>query len=160
MKIGVLSDTHALQIDQLPTGLVKALEKLDMIVHLGDYTGRGLMNDLKSLGEFRGVSGNMDPPSFQEELPKLDVIELNGKRLGLVHILESQSNAGKRVMKAFEGVDAVLYGHTHTPENEFVDGVLFLNPGSASGKFPALCKTHGIIHVVESITGEIITIES
>jgi predicted phosphodiesterase len=48
---------------------------------------------------------------------------------------------------------------THAPINELVDGVLFLNPGSTSGKFPALHKTYGILSVEKSMSGEIITIE-
>jgi len=56
-------------------------------------------------------------------------------------------------------VDAVLYGHTHIAKIETVGGILFFNPGSAMGRFPALRKTYGILVIGESLQGEIITIQ-
>ena len=65
MLIGVLSDTHASGIEQLPEKLVESLREVDLIIHLGDFTGKGLLSDLRGLGDFRGVSGNMDSPAVR-----------------------------------------------------------------------------------------------
>ncbi len=32
---------------------------------------------------------------------------------------------------AFEGIDIVISGHSHRPDIETLDGVLYLNPGAA-----------------------------
>jgi predicted phosphodiesterase len=36
---------------------------------------------------------------------------------------------------------------------------LFFNPGSASGKFPAMRKTYGILTIEESIDWRVVTID-
>jgi putative phosphoesterase len=158
MLIGVLSDTHASGIEQLPEKLVESLREVDLIIHLGDFTGKGLLSDLRGLGDFRGVSGNMDSPAVRAVLPEDDVVEVSGKRLGLIHGWGAPGGMNKRIRDRFQGVDAVLYGHTHIAKNEVVNGILFFNPGSAGGKFPALKKTYGIITVEETLRGEIITV--
>ena len=61
MKIGVISDTHAQELNDLPQKLVEALSDADMIVHAGDYTHKSLLDELKTLGPFKGVYGNTDP---------------------------------------------------------------------------------------------------
>jgi predicted phosphodiesterase len=86
------------------------------------------------------------------------VLDLNGKKVGLIHGWGPPSGMRERVSEQFKGVDAILYGHTHTPDNVFIEGVLFFNPGSASGKYPAIRRTYGILSIEESIHGEIITI--
>ncbi len=159
MKIGVVSDTHVSRIDQLPPKLVDALKEVDLIVHLGDYTGKELLDGLRELGDFRGVFGNMDTSSVRAELPEKEVVDVNGKRLGLIHGWGAPWGIHKKIKDSFKGVDAVLYGHTHMAKNELVEGILFFNPGSATGKFPALRKTYGILAIGDSLRGEIITIE-
>ncbi|HEY49141.1 MAG TPA: metallophosphoesterase family protein [Dehalococcoidia bacterium] len=159
MKIGVVSDTHVSRVDQLPANLLEMLEEVDLVVHLGDYTGIELLDGLRSLGDFRGVFGNMDSSEVRAELPEKEVIELGGKRLGLIHGWGAPSGIHGRIKDRFGSVDAVLYGHTHMAENELVWGTLFFNPGSATGRFPAESKTFGILVIEESIQGEIIAIE-
>lgn len=159
VKVGVVSDSHVSKIDQLPSKLVDGLKEVDLIVHLGDYTGKELLDSLRGLGDFRGVFGNMDPSALRSELPEKEVIEANGKRLGLIHGWGAPWGIHKKIKDRFKGVDAVLYGHTHIAKIETVGGILFFNPGSATGRFPALRKTYGILVIEESLQGEIITIE-
>jgi len=159
MKIGVVSDTHVSRIDQLPPRLVDSLKEVDLIVHLGDYTGKELLDGLRGLGDFRGVFGNMDTLAVRAELQEKEVVDVNGKRLGLIHGWGAPWGIHKKVRARFKGVDAVLYGHTHMAKNELVEEILFFNPGSAMGKFPALHKTYGILVIEESLHGEIIVIE-
>ncbi|UCC59863.1 MAG: metallophosphoesterase family protein, partial [Dehalococcoidia bacterium] len=102
--------------------------------------------------------GNMDPEAVREELPKEDVLELGGKKLGLTHEWGTPWVMHGRNSDRFKGVDVVLYGHTHIATIESVDGVLYFNPGSAVGKFPALRKTYGVITIERSVRGEIIEI--
>jgi len=159
MKIGVVSDTHISRIDQLPPKLVDSLKEVDLIVHLGDYTGKELLDGLRELGDFRGVFGNMDTSAVRAELPEKEVVDVNGKRLGLIHGWGPPWGIHRKIKDRFKGVDAVLYGHTHMAKNELVEGVLFFNPGSAMGRFPARRKTYGILVIEDSLQGEIIEIE-
>lgn len=159
MKIGVISDTHVSRIDQLPKRLIDSLKEVDLIVHLGDYTGIELLEGLRELGSFQGVFGNMDPLAIRAELPEKDVIDVDGKRLGLIHGWGAPTGIHEKIRGHFKGVDAILYGHTHMAMNKAIGDVLFFNPGSATGKFPALQKTYGILVIEDSLRGEIITID-
>jgi putative phosphoesterase len=47
-----------------------------------------------------------------------------------VHVPGPAAGRGARLVGAFPGCDAVVYGHTHVPEASQVDGVWVLNPGS------------------------------
>ena len=47
MKIGVIADTHVHRISELPSSLINALTRMDMVVHLGDFHSEDLVNDLK-----------------------------------------------------------------------------------------------------------------
>ena len=158
-RIGVISDTHSHHFKDIPSTLLNSLKTFDLIIHLGDFVSLDLVDYLKSLNNFCGIAGNHDPQTVKALLPRADVIEVNGKRLGLLHgywfPLFCQHRSLARFKK--EKVDAILYGHTHIIRNEMVNNTLFFNPGSASGLWPAPWKTYGILNVGESITGEIVS---
>ena len=71
MKIGVISDTHVRELNELPRKLVEALTSVDIIVHAGDYTHKRLLDELKTLGAFKGVYGNTDPKNIRVEMPAI-----------------------------------------------------------------------------------------
>lgn len=157
LRLGVLSDSHVYDITDLPKKAINLLESVDLIIHAGDYTGKGLIHDLSKLGNFKGVYGNMDPPSVREELPEKVIFELNGFKVGVTHPSEGGSPFGleRKLRKKFEKVDAIIFGHTHSPRNEVIDGILYFNPGSITGKFPARHKTFGILEINKEMKGKI-----
>ncbi len=160
MRIGVISDTHVHRISELPTTLINALTRMDMVVHLGDFHSADLVNDLKEITEFRGVAGNHD--SHIPGLPEKDLIEVNGKRIGIIHGHGCVFPFGFKwgLLTQFEGkIDAILYGHTHSVRNTIEEGILFFNPGSVIGRFPAMHRSYGVITVGDEIYSEVITIE-
>jgi uncharacterized protein len=158
MKIIVISDTHTDSIDKLPRKLVDELGMADLIIHSGDFTDKQLVDDLRKLNKLRGVYGNIDGPDVRRELPEIDTVETEGFKIGLNHPAEGGSpmTIEQRIRKKFEGVDVIIHGHSHRTKNEVKDGVLWFNPGSATGKFPALRKTYGILTLDKEIHGEII----
>ena len=158
MKLGVLSDSHAYDFADLPKQAVILLESMDLIIHAGDYTGKGLVDKLRKLGNFKGVYGNMDSFSVKEELPEKMILELNGFKVGVTHPSEGGSPFGieNRIKKKFEEVDVIIFGHTHLPKNEVICGILYFNPGSITGKFPAQHKTFGILEIDNEINGKIV----
>jgi putative phosphoesterase len=164
MKICVVSDTHAHRISDLPPALISVLKKADIIVHLGDYDTIELVNELKKLGNFWGVTGNHDFAKIRAVLPPTDVLEVHGKRLGLVHGHGSSMPRGlqKGLRARFNGqkLDAILYGHTHVARNRMVGDVLYFNPGSAGGRFPAYRRSYGVLTVDGTIKAEIFPVIS
>jgi len=159
-RIGVLSDTHCHKLKEAPSALLEGLKDFDLIIHLGDFVNLELVEYLKSLNNFCGIAGNHDPQIIKSVLPSEDVIEVNGKRLGLIHGYWFPFFCQDRSLTRFkkDKVDAILYGHTHIIRNETVNNILFFNPGSASALWPAPWKTFGILNVGESITGEIVSV--
>lgn len=164
MKICVISDTHARRIKDLPPALVSVMKKADIIVHLGDYDTIELVNELKKLGNFWGVTGNHDFTKIRAVLPAKDILEVNGKKLGLVHGHGCSIPAGLKygLKSRFNGekLDAILYGHTHVTRNRMVDDILYFNPGSAAGRFPAYRRSYGVLTVDGTIKAEIFPIIS
>ncbi len=160
VRIGVLSDTHIHHMDDFPPSLMDTLKRFDMVIHLGDFVCPELVEYFRSLNNFYGIAGNHDPRCVKAILPRADVIEVNGKRLGLLHgywfPLFTQHRSIARFRK--EKVDAILYGHTHVIRNEIAQNIRFFNPGSAFALWPAPWKTYGILSVGETIKGEIVSI--
>ncbi|MDX6512235.1 MAG: uncharacterized protein QOE36_1739 [Gaiellaceae bacterium] len=86
---------------------------------------------MRALGPpVEAVYGNMDEPALKESLPKTTVVEAGGARIGMVHIGGPAVGREARLAAKFPGCDAVVYGHSHIPQVEQVDGVWILNPGS------------------------------
>ena len=161
MKIGVIADTHVHRISELPSSLINELTRMDMVLHLGDFHSEDLVNDLKEISDFRGVAGNHD--MHIPGLPEKDLVEVNGKRIGIIHGHGCVFPFGFKwgLMTQFEGkMDAILYGHTHSVRNTVEEGVLFFNPGSVCGRFPAMHRSYGILTIEEDLRGEVITIDT
>ena len=158
MKIVVISDTHTDSIDNLHKRVLDELSGAEMIIHAGDFTGKRLVDALRKMGPFRGVYGNIDGPDVRRELPAIDIIQAEDFTIGVNHPAEGGSplTLEPRLRPKFPRVQAIIHGHSHRTKNDFRDGVLWFNPGSATGKFPATKKTYGILTVDKEIRGEII----
>lgn len=152
-KIVVLSDTHATSLGRSRDRILREAEDSDYIVHAGDYTSISLVNDLREVGGFKGVHGNMDPASVRMELRDTETLSVEGFKIGITHPSEGGPPQGikDRIKEKFEEVDAIIFGHTHSPENEEVGGILYFNPGMGG-------RTFGVLRVGEEIRGEIIEI--
>jgi len=159
VKIIVIADTHVKSARELPSSVSKAFEGADMIIHLGDFGGAGTYRDLKKTGRLTAVCGNHDGGIVRKSLKEKDIIEVNGKRLALIHGSGCYTPFGIRskLMKRFKGdrLDAVLFGHMHVADNEEIDGVLFFNPGSTANKFPSPRASYGVMTIDDSIHTEI-----
>ncbi len=160
MKIGVISDTHTTSLEQIPQEIVDQLRRMDMIIHAGDYTERTLLDQLRGLGKFTGVYGNLDHFDVKKELHAIETVEAGGFKIGVNHPAEGGTplNLEDRIRPKFQDVQAIVFGHSHQPTNATKGGVLFFNPGSATGMPPARKATFGILHVDNKITGQIITL--
>ena len=159
MKIGVLSDTHLHRLTQdFRHILDQFLWDVDLIFHAGDFVSAEIVEFLNG-NNFQGVYGNMDPKEVKEMLPEKRVIQLGPYRLGLIHGDGPSSELESRIQPEFQDVDVIVYGHSHRAVNHVKDGILFFNPGSATGFSYSKNHTLGIIELGETIRGDIIPIE-
>jgi hypothetical protein len=129
MRIGVLSDTHTSSLSPEILEKLKGLN-LDLIIHCGDYTDINVVHQLKTLGNFCGVAGNMDPPAIRHILKEKEIIEVEGKRIGIFHGY-GLFLTDKKLENAFKGerIDLYLHGHTHRLRKEKKKDIYYLNPG-------------------------------
>jgi putative phosphoesterase len=151
MKIGVLSDTHATSIAEVPSRIVRTLAEVDLIVHAGDFVTREVLEGLKQLGEVKAVRGNMDSGELKRILPEKEILVVEGKRVGIIHGWGAPEGIDDRVGEMFQDVDIIIYGHSHYSQNERKRGVLFFNPGRARDSF-------GILTIGKEVRGEIINL--
>jgi putative phosphoesterase len=159
--IAVIADTHLDHPESLPHRLLEALAKADLIIHLGDYTSKDFLDELRRLGKFHGITGNHDNAELRKELNQMEVLEVAGKRLGLIHGMFFPFGTQKRMKARFkeQKIDILLYGHTHLATSRYVDGVFVFNPGTVTAQFPAYRGTFGMINLDGTITAEIIPLE-
>ncbi|ODA39398.1 metallophosphoesterase family protein [Desulfosporosinus sp. BG] len=135
MRIAVLSDTHLRVGKSLPRFVWEHLTEVDMIIHAGDLTHMGLLEELASIAPVRAVRGNCD--GWDVSLPDRDVIECGAWKIGLVHGNVGKGNSTPdRAYAEFKEtpVNLIVFGHSHTPFMEWRNGILLFNPGSPTDK--------------------------
>lgn len=115
---------------RLPRRCLRLLQEADRILHAGDVVALFVLEDLRRLAPVDAVAGNMDQPDLQALLPATLVVELEGVRIGMVHDAGPARGRAERLVAAFPGCDAVVYGHTHVPDATRFGDVWILNPGS------------------------------
>ena len=158
MKIGVISDTH---LREPPPEFKRMIEfhfkDVEKIFHAGDFVERSVAEYLSGLKELIAVYGNMDSEDIRKAFPQKRIVELKGLKIGLIHGGGSPYGIESRIRDEFDEVDAIVYGHTHTPAHHQVRNIYFFNSGSATRSFIHQ-PTLGILHIGEKIEGEIIKI--
>jgi putative phosphoesterase len=120
--VGVISDTHGL----LRPEALDALRGADVIVHAGDIGSPDVLKALSSVAPVTAVRGNNDRGPWANELPETAVVEIGRVRLYVLHDVKELALDPRA-----RGFAAVVSGHSHRPNAEERDGVLFFNPGSA-----------------------------
>lgn len=165
MRVGVISDTHLSAGDdpKMLQGIIKRyLGDCSIILHAGDLVCLEHFYHIIPDGvEFIAVAGNMDQTGASSELPTRRIVNVGGKRIGLTHGYGSSSELKLIISKEWttDKLDAVVFGHSHRPFNEIVNGRLMFNPGSATDKRSAPFASVGILEIGHEITGRIIKVE-
>lgn len=127
MLLGVISDTHGL----LRPRATEALRGADAIIHAGDVGTPAVLAALYALGPpvLAVVRGNVDAGPWAQDLPERVVIEVDGRRVLVLHDRHALD-----LYPAPADIALVVCGHSHRPRWErpgTVRGPLFLNPGAA-----------------------------
>jgi uncharacterized protein len=115
---------------RLPRPCLHRLESAELILHAGDFVAGSVLEALRELAPVEAVAGNMDETELLEVLPERRVVEVADVRIGMLHVPGPGVGRAGRLLRAFPGCDAVVYGHTHVPEVSRAGDVWILNPGS------------------------------
>ena len=118
MKLAILSDTHGLLRPQV----LEHLKNADAILHGGDINKQSVVDELRQYAPLYVVRGNNDK-EWAEEIPHDLTIALGGVTFYMVH-------NKKELPAKLDGVDVVVFGHSHKYVQEEKNGLLWLNPGS------------------------------
>jgi putative phosphoesterase len=141
-RIGVISDTHGL-FDDAIRGHFAGVEH---IVHAGDIGRPSVIDRLETIAPVTAVSGNVD--GFEASgFPREAVITIAGRRIALFHRLYEGGTmtAEGRAFLDRAGADVCVFGHTHKPMAERLDGMWLFNPGSAGPKRFTLPRGIGLL---------------
>ena len=161
-KIGLISDTHVPdRAKSIPKKLNYLFKNVDLILHAGDITAPGVLDELADIAECFAVRGNNsgDKKRFAPPLSKVMTVELAHEfRLRIFHGVENffqrvmdnaVGRAGffpiasqmvfKRVQKYSDNVDGLLFGHCHWPFIRKHRDVIYVNPGRGFKKSESSC---------------------
>ena len=140
MKLAILSDTHGL----LRPEVVEQLKTADAILHGGDINKQSIVDRLRQYAPLYVVRGNNDK-EWAEDIPHDLTITLDGVTFYMVH-------NKKELPATLNGVDVVVFGHSHKYVQEEKNGILWLNPGSCG---PRRFHQEITMTMVELADGEI-----
>lgn len=144
MKIFVISDTHGKT--SKVTEVWSKLTNVDLVIHLGDYIedAKNLERELET--EVVWVKGNMDGSYSSEDYRILET-EYGSLLLTHGHMDNVKRSPLNLIYRAQElGCKAVLFGHTHRPAYEEVNGIYLVNPGSLSMPRDGSDGSYAILH--------------
>ena len=130
-SIGVISDTHG-HFDPV---VLEVFAGVDHIIHAGDVIDSATLEALGTVAPVTVVPGNLDTGKLARQPREIagsvgEVLFVVGhKRKRLLKRLTTGRIDG---LPAGRQPDLVVFGHDHIPAAEWVDGTLYLNPGTAS----------------------------
>ena len=122
LRIGVISDTHGLLRPQV----AQRLAGVAHILHAGDIGRKDVIAGLRQIAPVTAIRGNVDTGDWAACYPDTQLVTLGGRCIYVLHDLKELE-----LDPVAAGVDVVIAGHSHQQRIETINGVLYLNPGSA-----------------------------
>jgi putative phosphoesterase len=138
MRIGIISDTHGL----LRPEAAERLAGVHHIIHAGDIGRPEVVLELREIAPVTAIRGNVDRGEWAAEYRDTALVRLGGR---CIYVLHNREELDLDPVAA--GIDVVVSGHSHRPKIETVDGVLYLNPGSAGPRRFTLPISLGTLEV-------------
>ena len=136
------------------------VESADHILHAGDVVDPALLDELKAFAPVTVVMGNCDAMDIKEWGATDEAeVELGGVKVAMIHDSGFSKGRRERMRKQFPDARVVVFGHSHLPMNEDVDGLLLFNPGSPTWKRKAPFHSMGLLWIEDgNVEGEIFPI--
>ncbi|MFD2037257.1 metallophosphoesterase family protein [Belliella marina] len=129
-KIGLISDSHG-YIDQ---AVIEHLSDVDEVWHAGDIGDLEVLKRLPQDKTIRVVTGNIDDQHAREKYPEEIWVEVEGLKVGMLHIGGKPPVYAKGVKKKIieNGCQLFVCGHSHICKVEFDPKTkcLYMNPGA------------------------------
>lgn len=147
-RVAMLADTHVpSRAAALPGWVREELAAADHVIHAGDVDSRAALEAIEALSaDLTVVAGNVDPPI---DLPRVATATIGGVTFVVTHgtgPAESYRDRVAGIVREHDPGAATdddstgpvgVSGHSHEVLDTVHDGIRLLNPGSATGAFPA-----------------------
>jgi putative phosphoesterase len=142
MKIGIISDTHNYFDDRIP----HLFQGVEHILHAGDIGQPRILLGLEQIAPVTAVSGNTDDLGFGYH--PVETVILGGRKFLIQHIVSPHllSESLQRRIKS-EKPQVIVFGHTHKPFSQELDGILFCNPGYAGKTRFGMERSLAVLHL-------------
>ncbi|HSC22669.1 MAG TPA: metallophosphoesterase family protein [Casimicrobiaceae bacterium] len=151
LRVGLVSDTHGL----LRPEAVAALRGSAHVIHAGDIGDAAILRRLSTIAPVTAVRGNNDVGDWADAVPPTQQLDLLGTRIYVIHDLGTLD-----IDPAAAGIDVVVSGHSHRPQRERREGVLYVNPGSAGPRRFRLPIAVGILTIDgEGVDAKLLTLD-
>lgn len=136
--VGLISDTHIpARAKAIPSRVFKLFQDTCLIIHAGDLTRLSVSEELEQMAPVIAVHGNMDARDVKEKLPVINSVDVYDWKIGVTHSLNFFFRTSRlKDVAEKRGFNVFVSGHTHRPSLKYKDGMLLINPGSATNPIP------------------------
>ena len=139
-RVGLISDTHG-WLDPRALLAFESERPLAGILHAGDIGADHVLYELEEIAHVTAVLGNCDYELPGFELGTVARVNLGGVGIVVVHDVHELAPKPED--------EVVVHGHSHQPRVESHQGLLFLNPGSATQRRRQPSCTVGVLEIAE-----------
>jgi len=156
MRIGLISDTHVPEaVKAFPPEVNEAFKGVDLILHAGDVYVASVLDELEHVAPVLVARGDDDYGLRDKRVEEIHNLTIEGLTIWLSHNSYNWNINSARYpsKKQFEKApDIIVSGHTHSPAVERRNGILYINPGSAT--FPNYQIKLGTVAILTITSGK------
>ena len=129
MRIGLISDTHIpKEAAELPARISYIFRDVELILHAGDIYISPVLDELESIAPVLAAAGDDDYSDVRKDprVKERHVLKVDGVTIWLTHLIS------RSWLLREKAPDIIVLGHTHSAAIENREGILMVNPGSAT----------------------------
>ena len=129
MRIGLISDTHIPQeASELPIRIKEIFRNVELILHAGDIYISSVLDELEFIAPVLAAAGDDDYSAVRNDprVKERQIITVDGATIWLTHLIS------RSWLLREKAPDVIVLGHTHSAAIDNREGILMVNPGSAT----------------------------